>query len=63
MQLIGPKRDGGYVLMDDFHNISIAYSFGIDGDVSFDAALAQKNIDIYMYDHTINSLPFNPLFS
>ena len=59
MQLIGPKGDGGYVLMDDFHNISIAYSFGISGDVSFDAALAKKNIDIYMYDHTIKRLPYN----
>ena len=59
MQLIGPKGDGGYVLMDDFHNISIAYSFGISGDVSFDADLARKNIDIYMYDHTIKRLPYN----
>jgi len=58
-KLIGNKKDGGYVLMDDLENISIAYSFGIDGEISFDAALAEKNIDIYMYDHTINSLPFN----
>ena len=56
--LIGPKRDGGYVLMDDFEKIKIAYSFGISRDVSFDYALAKKNINIYMYDHTINALPF-----
>lgn len=56
---IGREGDGGYVLLDDFKNISIAYSFGIFNDVSFDLELAEKNIDIFMYDHTIQKLPFN----
>ena len=59
LKLIGPRHDGGYVLLDDFENISIAYSVGIDHEISFDKALAGKNIDIYMYDHTINSLLYN----
>ena len=50
---IGKEGDGGYVLLNDFENISIAYSFGICNDVSFDLELAEKNIDIFMYDHTI----------
>ena len=63
LKLIGPKHDGGYVLLNDMDNISIAYSIGIDHEISFDAALAEKNIDIYMYDHTINSLSsINPKF-
>ena len=57
--LIGEKRDGGYVLLDDFKNIKIAYSFGIYNNIHFDKALADKGIDIYMYDHTIKELPFN----
>ena len=56
--LIGEKRDGGYLLLDDFNNIHIAYSFGISTNVDFDKALADRGIDIYMYDHTIDSLPF-----
>lgn len=61
--LIGEKRDGGYVLLDDFKNIKIAYSFGIEKNVIFDKALADKGIDIYMYDHTIKFLPYkNPKF-
>ena len=64
--LIGRKADGGYVLLDDFENIKIAYSFGIDGDIYFDKDLANRGIDVYMYDHTINSLPYqayqNPKF-
>ena len=53
----GSKKDGGYVLLDDFNGISKAYSFGIDKMVDFDYALSEKNIDVYMYDHTIRSLP------
>lgn len=61
--LIGRKADGGYVLLDDFENIKIAYSFGIDADIYFDKDLADRGIDVYMYDHTINSLPYeNPKF-
>ena len=56
--LIGYKRDGSYVLLNDFLNIKIAYSFGIGRAIQFDKELADRGIDIYMYDHTINSLPF-----
>ena len=56
--LIGDKSGGCYVLLDDFKNIKIAYSFGIGNLISFDKALADKGINVYMYDHTINSLPY-----
>ena len=56
--LLGTKKDGCYVLLDDFQNIKIAYSFGISINIQFDKALADKGIDVYMYDHTINALPF-----
>ena len=61
--LLGEKGEGCYVILDDFENIKYAYSFGISGNTKFDKALADKGIDIYMYDHTINSLPYeNPKF-
>ena len=56
--LLGEKSDGCYVLLDDFQNIKIAYSFGISTNIQFDEELAKRRIDVYMYDHTINSLPF-----
>jgi len=60
---IGSNNDGGYILLNDFENIKIAYSFGIGNEISFDKELADKNIDIFMYDHTIEALPFtNPKF-
>jgi hypothetical protein len=57
--LVGEKKDGCYVLLNDFANIKIAYSFGVGPFIQFDRELAEKGIDVYMYDHTINSLPYN----
>ena len=51
--LLGYKRDGSYVILNDFLNIKIAYSFGIGRTIQFDKELADRGIDIYMYDHTI----------
>ena len=60
---IGQKSDGGYILLDDFDEIKIAYSLGISREISFDKDLAKRNIDIFMYDHTIAKLPYkNPRF-
>ena len=56
-KLYGPKSDGGYVLLDNISDIKIAYSFGIGGTADFDKELADNNIDVYMYDHTIENLP------
>ena len=55
---MGNIHDGSYVMLDDFENIKIAYSLGIDGEIQFDKALADKGIDVYMYDHTIEKLPY-----
>lgn len=54
---VGKLYDGGYVLVDDFSADMKVYSFGIAGDVSFDKHLANKGLDIHMYDHTIHGLP------
>lgn len=56
---IGRKGDGGYILLDDLNNIKIAYSFGIGDEISFDIDLSDKNIDVFMYDHTITNIPIN----
>ena len=56
---IGSNSDGGYILLDEFENIKYVYSFGISHEISFDKAMADKNFEIFMYDHTINTLPMN----
>jgi hypothetical protein len=56
---VGTKSDGGYVMLNAFANIKAAYSFGIGTDVSWDLAIAEKGIPVWMYDHTVESLPTN----
>jgi hypothetical protein len=60
---VGRMFDGGYVMLDDFKDISAAYSLGINDDVSWDLEIARRGIPIFQYDHTIESLPEpHPLF-
>ena len=55
---MGRNNDGGYIMLDDFSSDDkIAYSFGISRDVSWDKAMASRGYDVFMYDHTIDSLP------
>lgn len=54
---VGRANDGGYVMLDDFEGKRIAYSFGIADDVSWDLDMANRGLDVYMYDHTISQLP------
>jgi len=57
----GRNYDGGYVMFNyNLNKIEGVYSYGINDDVSFEMDIT-KYVDsnIYMYDHTINSLPYN----
>ena len=47
----------GYTMLDDFKAGGAAYSFGLGGDVSWDKDMAGRGYDVFMYDHTIDSLP------
>jgi hypothetical protein len=59
----GKPNDGGYVMADYFLPETIAYSCGINEDVSWDLEMAYLGIPIYMFDHTIERLvQSHPLF-
>lgn len=53
---VGAANDGGYVMLNDLPG-GIAYSFGINDDVSWDDDMASRGYEVYMYDHTIDALP------
>jgi hypothetical protein len=53
----GREGDGGYVMLDELADIRAAYSIGIGGDVSWDAAIATHGIDVWQYDHTVEAPP------
>jgi hypothetical protein len=56
---IGRSFDGGYIMLDNFQTekIDAAYSYGINNDVSWDEDIANRGIDVFMFDHTIEQLP------
>ena len=54
---VGQLNDGGYVMWDDFDGVRVAYSVGIERDVSWDIDMAKRGIQVYQYDHTIDSPP------
>lgn len=49
--------DGGYVLLDMLRPSQKVYSFGIAHEVSFDLDMAERGLDCFMFDHTIEGLP------
>lgn len=56
---VGQRNDGGYVMFDALQKetVDAAYGFGISQDWSWDEAIADRGIDVYMFDHTIEELP------
>lgn len=59
----GKMGDGGYIFVDDFSGVGKAYSFGIGNEITWDMDIADKKIDVHMYDPTIERFPaYNPYF-
>lgn len=56
---VGNLNDGGYIMIDDPRANKIAYSFGINQDVSWDNDMANLGYQIFMYDMTIEDLPYH----
>lgn len=54
---LGREYDGGYVMLDSFPPETVALSLGINDDVSWDLAVAERGCDVFQYDHTIDVLP------
>jgi hypothetical protein len=56
-QRIGGGRDGGYVMLDDFGPVRHAISLGIGLDVSWDVAMATRDIQVVQYDPSVSASP------
>jgi len=54
---VGRDYDGGYVMVKRESDTKVAYSLGINRDVSWDITMAERGYDVYQYDHTISNLP------
>jgi hypothetical protein len=51
----GGPHDGGYILLDDFHGIDTAFSFGIENNASWDLEIAERCATVYQFDHTVEA--------
>jgi len=49
--------DGGYLMADCFTGTRAAFSLGVGGEVSWDHDIAQRNIPVYQYDHSVEAPP------
>lgn len=54
---IGGEHDGGYVMANDFTGNKIAYSIGVGPQVFWDTEMANRGMEIFQYDHTVESVP------
>ncbi len=54
---VGNEFDGGYIMDSNLSITKIAYSIGIDKDVSWDEDMAKRGYEVFQYDHTIDALP------
>jgi hypothetical protein len=54
---VGRMGDGGYVMIDDFKNAKVAFSFGIGTDASWDLAIADRGIKVVQYDASVEASP------
>jgi hypothetical protein len=50
---LGNDTDGGYVMIDDFDGLDVALSLGINDDITWDLAVADRGLKIYQFDHTV----------
>lgn len=56
---IGSEGDGGYLLPDDLEGIAACFSPGVSTEVSFDLEMANRGMNVYMADASIDQLPEN----
>lgn len=56
---IGGPNDGGYIMIDAFPFPTIAVSIGIGSDVSWDLDVANRGIDVYQFDHSLELPPIS----
>ncbi|TIL54865.1 FkbM family methyltransferase [Mesorhizobium sp.] len=54
---IGPVGDGGYLLPNDLDGVTACVSPGVSFEVGFDQAMADRAIDVYMADASVEGPP------
>jgi hypothetical protein len=51
---VGPDDDGGYLVPDDLEGIRLAFSPGVSNESGFEARLADRGMQIYLADYSVD---------
>ncbi len=63
LKRFGRNSDGGYILADCLENTALAFSFGVCDDASFELDLAERGVEVRLFDPTVPGPPCaHPLF-
>jgi Methyltransferase FkbM domain len=54
----GRNADGGYVMLDSEIENAIAYSLGVNDEISWDVDMVSSGCQVFQYDHTVKAAPF-----
>ena len=54
---LGNAGDGGYLAPDDLEGVAVAVSPGVSTEVSFDSAMAERGMEVYMVDGSVDGPP------
>lgn len=54
---MGPDSDGGYLVPDDLKGIKACFSPGVSNVAGFEKDCANRGMEVYMADKSINELP------
>ncbi len=54
---VGGKDDGGYILPDDFQDMKVCISPGVSTEISFDKAMADRKLNVFMADASVDGPP------
>jgi hypothetical protein len=49
-----PNGGGGYIMLHEFPDGSVCYSFGIPIDNSWNTCISEKNVDVFLFDNFPN---------
>jgi len=56
---IGGSGDGGYIVPDDLENLSACFSPGVAESAKFELALAERGVQSFMADYSVDGAPVN----
>ncbi|CAJ1375625.1 unnamed protein product [Effrenium voratum] len=54
---VGPRSDGGFVMLDTGQPIKHFLSYGVGTNVDFEWELAMSGTKVHLFNHTVDSLP------